>query len=488
MRYQRVLLIQPNYAGSRYRASSFPIGLGYIAEALKKASIEYDVVDMGVHPRFSYLVCKIQEFKPDLIGISMLSSMFRNHYKLAEKLKGWFPNVTIIAGGPHISTFRDQVLTGCSAIDYLATLEGEQTMVELCKGVPMNEVKGLMFVTHDGIQYTGDRPFISELDSLPFPTYDKFDKYDEVSINLTTSRGCPYACIYCPVKTTIGQKLRVRSAKNIVDEVEYWYKRGYRKFCFVDDNFTFYRDRVFRFCEEVDSRGLQIEMNFGNGIRADKVDRALLERMKSSGLTRVAFGVEAGTDRILKNIKKGETLKDITEAIEMACDIGLDVALFFLIGSPGETEEDVKESFKLSQKYRISDVRFYNLVPFPGTELYEWVLKNNYFVRSVEEYCNGGLHWANKPIFYTPTLSTEQRKAAFRRGMSMGRKLRSAALYKSYVSSFRKFGRLAPFVAFIASRTLVQERLSKIHFVQHLRRFLKSHSLYDSRPCTPARS
>jgi radical SAM superfamily enzyme YgiQ (UPF0313 family) len=298
---------------------------------------------------------------------------------------------------------------------------------------------------------------------------------------IVTSRGCPYSCIYCPVTTTIGRKLRVRSPENVVDEIEFWYRRGYWRFLIADDNFTFYKDRVYGICDQVNRRGLRIQLNCHNGVRADRVDRALLERMRASGFQGIAFGVEAGTDRVLRTIKKGEHLKDITRAIQDACELGFDVALFFLIGSPGETPQDLEESFKIARTYNISDVRFYNLVPFPGTELYQWVSENNYLLRTPEEYLNGGMQWVNKPIFETPTLSTKQRKAAFRRGLAIGRRVRAKWYFKYYKDCFRKLGLLAPLVAFFASRSLVREYLPGFRVFRYVRDFVKRHGLFAPR-------
>jgi radical SAM superfamily enzyme YgiQ (UPF0313 family) len=479
MRYKRILLIQPNYPDSHYQSPTFPIGLGYIAEALKAAAVEYKVADMGVEPKYARLVSRIQVFRPSLIGISMMSSMYRRHYELAKKLKNDFANIDIVAGGPHISTFRQEVLKECKEIDYGITLEGEKTIVELCQGLNAFEIKGLIFRNDDDIHYTGDRLFINDLDSIPFPTYEGFKKYDKTAINIISSRGCPYSCIYCPVKTTIGRKLRVRSALNLVDEIEFWYKRGYQRFSFVDDNFTFYKKRVSQICDEIDKRGIRIEMNCPNGVRADKIDRALLQRMRNSGFLRIGIGVEAGTDRVLKNIKKGERLSDITAAIKDACDLGFEVVLFFLIGSPGERPQDIEESFKIARKYNVKDVRFYNLIPFPGTELYKWVSDNNYFVRYPEDYFNSGLHWVNEPVFYTPTLSIKQRKEAFRRGMSMGNRLRSTWRYSYYLDSLRKFGFLTPVIAYIASRTITQDKLLKLRIFHYVRHIFKKYELFS---------
>jgi len=181
------------------------------------------------------------------------------------------------------------------AVDYGVVLEGEQTLLELCRGVDPARISGLLYRDDSGaVTYTGDRPFEEQLDSLQFPRYRMFDqaRYSRL-ITIVTSRGCPYGCIYCPVNLAIGRKLRFRSATNVVDEIEYHYKRGYREFSFRDDNFTFKETHVYAICDEIEKRGLSgLHLMCDNGIRADKAEYSLLARMKEVGFTMLGFGIE----------------------------------------------------------------------------------------------------------------------------------------------------------------------------------------------------
>jgi radical SAM superfamily enzyme YgiQ (UPF0313 family) len=133
--------------------------------------------------------------------------------------------------------------------------------------------------------------------------------------------------------------------------------------------------------------------------------------MKEVGLHYIAFGVEAGNDRVLKRLKKGEDMQAIEKAVSEACDLGYKVTLFFLLGSPDETKADVEDSVTLALRYPVYDARFYNLIPFPGTELYDWVVTNHYFVEQQAgyEYLNDASHWVNTPISKPP--SCRQRNA-----------------------------------------------------------------------------
>lgn len=416
MKYNRVLLIKPAYRHSHYEYAGLPAGLGYISEALDKAGIEQEIVDMSVGLGDRHLKGRVRSFEPDLIGITMMSFRYKDHYALLGRLKAEFKGIDIVAGGPHASTFRAKVLEDCAAIDYALTLEGEGAVLELCEGKKeLKDIKGLLYRQGDNILYTQDREFQQDLDSVGFPRYRFFqqDKYPKF-VSLVTSRGCPHSCIFCPVQLTIGRRLRVRSPESIVDEIEYWYNRGMRIFNIVDDNFTFYKERVLEICDGIKRKGFKgLTLSCRNGVRADTVDREMLEAMKAVGFNYLAFGVESGSEKILKVLKKGETLEDMEAAIKDACDLGFMVTLFFIIGLPGETEDDVYKSFALAKKYPVFDVRFYNLIPFPGTELYSWVQKNGYFNKDNQDYLNSSSHWINKPVFGTPELPITGRKRLY---------------------------------------------------------------------------
>lgn len=416
--FKKILLIRPNYRQSHYEYTALHTGLGYLSEALTSSGIEHRIIDMCLGYKEQDLIKRIRQFRPDLIGISMMSFRYKDHYALAETIKKHYPGIPIIAGGPHVSTFRERVLRDCAAIDFSATLEGEETLTELCAGEKdLADIRGLLYRDGEKIVYAGDRPFIQDLDGVNFPKYKFFDKekYPKF-ISLLTSRGCPHSCIFCPVKLTIGRKLRMRSASSVADEMEYWYKEGIRIFNIIDDNFTFNKKRVLDICGEIEKRGMKnLILSCRNGIRADTVDKEMLQVMKKAGFNYLAFGVESGSEKILKVLKKGEKLSDMESAIKEACGLGYMVTLFFIVGLPYETEEDALESLNFAKKFPVFDVRFYNPIPFPGTELYEWIDKNGYFMDPGADYLSGASHWVNAPIFYTPELPAEKRRKIYKK-------------------------------------------------------------------------
>ncbi|MGR3173256.1 MAG: B12-binding domain-containing radical SAM protein [Candidatus Scalindua sp.] len=418
MQIGRVLLVKPIYYGSHYGDIWLPTGLAYISEALIKANIDNRIIDMGLGYSLNDLKKEIEKYKPQLIGISMMSFGYKHNYEMIKHIKNSYTSIPIVVGGPHMSTLREEVLRGCQSIDFGIALEGEESIIELCQGNKLfSEIKGLLFRDDSGdIRYSGDREFISDLDQNGFPSYSKteLDKYSR-SVNIVTSRGCPYHCIYCPVHLAIGRKFRVRSYKSVVEELRYWYERGYRQFGIADDNFSLIRKRVVDICDEIERQGLTgLKISCGNGLRADKVDRDLLARMKEVGFCYIAFGVEGGNNKVLSALRKSEKIETIEQAIKDALDLDYMVTLFFLLGSPGETKADVEDSVRLATKYPVYDVRFYNLIPFQNTELYAWVSKNKYFRKDPVQFISEASHWVNDPIFETPELPIKERKKLYK--------------------------------------------------------------------------
>lgn len=410
--FKRVLFCIPPFP-NKYGAPTHPhTGVGYLSAMLDKYGIENDVIDMRLGYQFHDVHRKIKEFKPDLIGVTMMTYHHSLAYELVAQIKALGHKV--IVGGPHVSSLRKVVLEECGA-DFAVKMEGEYPLLELCTIEDPKSIAGLIYRDEGEIIENSDQPPITELDKIPFPRYFKLSlsQYARKIIPIITSRGCPYRCTFCPIKVVMGRSYRFRSPDNVVDEIKYWYQRGYREFDVQDDNFTVRKERVHKICDLLERNSVRdLQIQCGNGIRANLVDRHLLERMYEVGFRSLAFGVESATPEVLKRVKKGENLDEIERAIEMACDIGYDVALFFIVGLPGETLQTIENSIKLACKYPISIASFYNLVPFPATELYEWAIENHYFVIEPQQYLNHIAHGESIPVIETPEFSVEERRKA----------------------------------------------------------------------------
>ena len=404
----KVMLVYPDYRSSDiFSGANLPVGLGYIAKALETARIEYEVIDLNIDSRDD-LIYRIGEFCPEFIGISMMSYRCKGTYKLLCDVKYAFPKVKIIAGGPHVTANREMVLMECPAIDIGVVGEGDVSIVEIVRGDPLSTVKGVLYREGEAARFAGERDFIYNLDEIPFPTYRgfKLEKYGK-QMQLASSRGCPYKCIFCGAPRILGNRWRKKSVQGMLEELGYWYGRGYRNFYFNDSNFAIDKTRVWNFCEEIIKRNLDVSFT-SDGLRADHVDLNLLKQMRRAGFTSLTFGAESGSNKVLRNLKKGETREQIESAIAVATDLGFHVTLFFLIGSPGEDVKDVEQSFQLALKYNLAGVYFFNLTPIPGTEFYDWVVRHGYKDESAGRYPEGNFGFSSKSLIQTDAMTIDQ--------------------------------------------------------------------------------
>jgi anaerobic magnesium-protoporphyrin IX monomethyl ester cyclase len=414
MSHRKVLLVHPPSA-AEWRGLVPHLGQAYLAQTLQENGIEYAVLDMNLGYKTKHLLREIREFQPDLLGISLISMEYKRYYRIMEEVKKSYPRLKIVAGGPHVTILKEKVLEECPAIDYGVTFEGEGTLLDLARDdVPEKDIRGLIFRAGGPVNYNGDREFNLDLDTIPWPRYEKFEMGRYVpEITIYSSRGCPHQCIFCPNKL-ISPFFRPRSPTHVADEMEYWYKKGYRQFNFDDDNFNLLRERIFRICDEIEKRGLKgLTLRCSNGIRADRVDRKMLARMRQIGFKYIAFGADAGNNRMLEIIRKGEKIEDIEQAMKDATELGYETKLLFVVGTPYETREDVEDKVRLTRKFPVQEVHFYNLIPYPGTELFDWVTKNQYFLIQPEEYLNTCSSLTKTPVFETPELPQKVRLELF---------------------------------------------------------------------------
>ena len=460
-RFERVLLVSPP-SSSYLGAARPPQNLGYLAESLLRSSIDYQVLDMRLGYQIKDLIKHIKSYQPDLVGFSLVSLEYLKSYQLIDQVKQLFPSTHIVVGGPHVTVLLNAVLEECASIDYGAVHESEDTLVELCKyEVPIHQIKGLIW-RKDGanIIFNGHREYGQNLDSISFPTYQGFEQSKYIrEIPLNSSRGCPYQCVFCPNKM-ITKLFRWRSAAHVVDEIQYWYEQGYRVFNFDDDNMSLKRDRVLSICDEIESRELtNAEFRCSNGIRADRVDYDVLKRMYDVGFRYIAFGVDGGNNKMLDFNKKGERIEQIEEAIQNACDIGYDVKIFCILGMPHETMDDIEDSFRFMQKFPVRRIILNNPIPYPGTELFEIIKQNKWFVKQPEDYLNHVTENVNEPVFTTPEMDIAKRKYVLKRA----RKIEKDVTRKAVRTMYRKWFPFNHIFASIFATDFVENLFFKNH-------------------------
>jgi radical SAM superfamily enzyme YgiQ (UPF0313 family) len=412
----RILFMMPDISGRYGKPSSPPVGMAYLAAFLRDHGCEVKAIDMRVESKEFDYISEVKAYLPDFVCLSFMSSDYEISYNMISEIRSAV-NAKIVVGGAHTSVLRGKILEECLA-DFAVYREGEHALLELVQGTDLNSIKNLIWRDGEEIVVNPPRDPVLDLDSLPFPDYEifKMDNYNQKRIPINTARGCPHLCTYCAVDRVIGRRFRTRSPKNVVDEIELWYKKGYKNFGFNDSTFTENMKRAGEIADEILKRNIIIEWDLRTGIRVDRVNKELLEKLKRAGCIFIAFGIESIDDGVLKLMKKGTNYEKVERALEAAKEVGIAVGGFFMIGTPGDTYEKFQESYKFADRDIFEEVRFYNTLPYPGTELYEWIENNAKFIVKPEEYLNSRSRWDEIAVFETDTFSAVERKKAFNEG------------------------------------------------------------------------
>jgi anaerobic magnesium-protoporphyrin IX monomethyl ester cyclase len=412
---KRVLLVDPPW----YRLFGgflprIPIGPGYLAGVLEQAGHEatvymadYDADAERNHTYFrthdlivnnskytetlSNLDAPIwgevrevmRKLKPDVVGVSVMTGKYGSGLNIARIAKQLGASegrdVKVIFGGPHATAMPAEVARE-DCIDVVFKREAERSLIEWIERIDRPEtwrdVQGLTFVDRKSGELvdTGFMPFIPDLDALPMQArhlvHDK-QHFPSMSFGyLFASRGCPYACNYCSSKDTWTRKIRYISPKRVVDEIEHCYQTyGTRFFSFEDDVFPFDRDHALAVCDDIVARGLKIEWTCET--RVNSITAEIAQAIRRAGCSEVKLGVETGDQEILKWINKRASLDQARIAAQHLHDAGVEVATFFMVGFPDETEETMFKSFEFMKSLAPGNICFSKATPYPGTELYE---------------------------------------------------------------------------------------------------------------------
>lgn len=431
---KRILFVIPrnkSLFGDKNNLTCHPhVGISYLSSFLKSRGIEIGIYDDGIEYSAQNLLKQIKEFNPALIGVTIFSYCYGFAEDLIKTMKANY-SLPIAAGGPHVSAVRSELLRQTN-IDFAVKNEGEFTLLELLNELEKNnpdfgKIKGLIWRNKGEIVENTDRPYIDDLDQMPFPNQDSFGIerypcYTAKALPLITSRGCPFGCNYCSVRLSMGQRFRPRSAENVFAEIKHFFEQGYRTFEINDDCFTLDKERAEKICDLIIDAKLDIRFQLYNGIRVDTVNLQLLKKMKRAGCFFVSFGCESGCERILKSIKKNITLNQVRDAVDWANEAKIRNSVNFIIGHTQETYEDALETIKFASSLPTDFVNFYNLVPYPGTESYVWAKQNASFLFSPESFLRDISYRDNVPIFETGDFTKEERQKIVSLGFNLYRK------------------------------------------------------------------
>lgn len=382
----KILLVKPYNLSDHIQPS---LGLGYLATAVRdKANVEIiDCIKNKISiKRFGEI---IYNYKPDIVGIQCYTFDLKFIKEALSAIKNINSRIVTIIGGPHPSAVPIETMEYFGGnLDFVYQGEAEKglpLLIDYLDGnhINLSDIPGLVWKEASTIRIN-EPYFHNDLDILGFPSWDLmlphtypeaqhgafYKKFPIAPIILT--RGCPYSCTFCAGKVVSGKRLRKRSVKNVINEIQILYKDyGIREFHIVDDNFTLDISYAKDFLKQLIAQNLDISLATPNGIRMDCIDGELLALLKQSGLYLISLGIESGSDRILNLMKKNLSVNIIKEKVRFIRTFGFDIAAFFIVGFPGETEEDIRKTIKLSLELDLTRANFFTYLPFPGTTSYQ---------------------------------------------------------------------------------------------------------------------
>lgn len=378
-----VLLIQANYhikTDNIIWAANPPIGPCYLAAVLEKENIAVEILDAHVkNLSTKQAISLIKRKRVKFVGFSILTPAAD---WCSEVAKGLPKSLIKIAGGPHASAIPEETLK--SGFNIVVVGEGEETLLEIVQGKELKNIKGIVYREGKTVRRTPPRPPLDP-NNLPLPArhlivhggtnkpyLSSGTRYFPWS-PIFTSRGCPYSCYFCN-KNIFGHSFRPRTAENVLEEIDHLVKNyGVKEINIYDDNFNFDISRAEKIMDLIIERGYKLYIRFSNGIRADKITKRLLRKMKQAGTDYIAYGVESGDPRILSQIPKGETLGDIKKAVRLTHEVNIPVSGFFVFGLLGDTKETMKRTMNLSVSLPFDRVIFNIATPYPGTRMWEMI-------------------------------------------------------------------------------------------------------------------
>lgn len=363
-----------------------PYGILYIASYLRSKGYTVDVIDISTTKiKRSEFIKILEEKNPKIVGLSVVSENYHSALQFCDTIKKWNTDIITVLGGAHI-TFMGEEACENDYVDVAVRNEGEITFAELAnyfikdemyKNIDkLEDIKGIIFKSKNGnIIKTARRPFIKDLDCIPFPARDLINLDDYlVRGGIITSRGCPGKCVFCAASALSGGKYRMRSIDNVLDEIKHLIdKYGCNYIYVMDDTFTAIPERTEEFCRKKMERGLDFKWYCES--RVDIGSYELFETMAKSDCFEIQFGIESGSQKILNDIRKDITLDQIENSVKWAHEAGIsDIICSFIIGNHSDTHDTMQETIELAEHLRYE----YGVYPifsmntaYPGTYIYK---------------------------------------------------------------------------------------------------------------------
>lgn len=390
----KVLLTQPLWPRSmeygRFKKgagnNSFSYGMASIAAVAENKGFAVSVLDSQVEGLSEkQFIDYLRRGDYNVIGMPCYTSSASWVFHTAGLCKKALPNAKLVVGGIHPTTLPEQTLCECPEIDVAVMGEGEYTFLDLLRFYrdgksTLADIRGISFRYNGDVRINPGREVTADLDSLPMPAYHLFpmSKYVFVAngvkryptYGLVITRGCPFSCTFCDANRVHGKKLRHKGIPRVLEEIRYL-QNNYRArgFVFQDSTFTINKRWVYEFCEALLEHNVDIA--WACGARADTVDRDLLRKMRQAGCWAITFGLESGNQKSLDLIKKGTTVEQNRQAVALALEEGFYVGAMYILGLPGEDENDVRNTIGFARELGAHYALFFLPIPFPKTEIWE---------------------------------------------------------------------------------------------------------------------
>ena len=383
-----------------------PTDLLYLASIAEQAGLEVYVRDYSLGGDFEQ---DLKDIKPDYLLANIATPTLENDincFKIAKKI---LPKVINIAKGAVFLTYNSEIMLKNKEINYIISGEAEETLKELLEGEKKpKDILGLWYKEGFVAKFSGVRPFIENLDTLPFPARHLIDNSvyrrpdnNKVQAVIKVSRGCPHHCFFCLATPTSGRKVRMRSPENIIAEIrECINKYNIRNFIFWSDIFNQDREWTVNLCEKIIKSGLKF--TWSANTRADTADLKMAKLMHKAGCRLVSLGVESGSQFILDKIGKNITLDEIRDTVDAFKKAKIKIYNYFVLGLPWDDEATMSETIDFAIELDSDFVSFYTATPLPGTRFYNFI--KNELHEEVESYENAYY----EPCVNTYSLSKEQ--------------------------------------------------------------------------------
>jgi anaerobic magnesium-protoporphyrin IX monomethyl ester cyclase len=394
----------PKYVDEN-RGCNPPMGLLYIQAAVENSRHEAIFLDANLEGwNHEESARQALSHNPDIIGLQAMTFTLPDAYLVVKKIKSINPDIKTIIGGPH-PTIYPRETAELEGVDFAFSGEGEKGFISFLDAYHNTQerytVPGIA-CKHDGnVLYTQSNGLISNLDSIHYPAR-KSSKYalytsvlakrNPISI-MITSRGCPYKCVFC---NRMGRKYRYHSAQYVLGEIEDILQLGIKEIFIHDDTFTINRERILEICREIIER--KFDIIWEARTRVDCIDEKMISMMRRAGCHRLSFGVESGSEKVIKSIKKGITIEQVERAFEWCRKEGIITLADFMIGNIDEEMPDIQKSVDLVRKINPDYVQYSVCSPYPDTPLYKIGLENRIIPRDV------WLDFAKDPLqdFHSP--------------------------------------------------------------------------------------